>query len=69
MGDGLPYSLADTVCVLIGVFAATAVSMIICIISATTNDEVDTVIDAIELNDFQTLICVDKDSGISCIRD
>ena len=60
MGDGLPYSLGDIVSVLVGVFAATAISIIICIISATTNDELDTEFDVVELDDFQTSIYVDR---------
>ena len=60
MGDGLPYSLGDIVSVLVGVFAVTAISIIICIISATTNDELDTEFDVVELDDFQTSIYVDK---------
>ena len=60
MGDGLPYSLGDIVSVLVGVFTATAISIIICIISATTNDELDTEFDVVELDDFQTSIYVDK---------
>jgi len=60
MSDGLPYSLGDIVSVLVGVFAATAISIIICIISSTTNDELDTEFDVVELDDFQTSIYVDK---------
>ena len=60
MSDGLPYSLGDIVSVIVGVFAATAISIIICIISSNTNDELDAEFDVVELDDFQTSIYVDK---------
>ena len=62
MGKRSSSSFADFVCVLIGLFAATAISIIICLISAFTNSEVDPESDDVELDNVANFISVDKDS-------
>jgi hypothetical protein len=62
MGGGSSSSLADFVCVLVGVFSATAISIIICIISAVTTSELDTESRDVELDEFHSLGSTDRDS-------
>ena len=62
LSDGSSYSFAHTICVRVGVFAATAISVIICIISASMiYEKDDTESDVDEYDECRSLISVDKD--------